>query len=366
MFRFSSRRGRKTLAAQNYVGVISAGNTEIEILPKIGKKIRYCDSEYERVRRTFLAMLQELRDAPFKNLGCAELTTARMPLFEIFISAFLNEVSKVVRSGLRSDYQDWSGNERFLRGRLNFSEQLRLNHANSSRFAVEYSVYHVNRPENRLIKTALQFAARRSQNPLNRRRIKIASDHLSDVEPSTNPRADFAACKSDRNMTHYASALAWCRIFLASEAPVPFPGIIAADALLFPMDRIFENYVAAQLRRACASIGIIMQSQDHGKYLFDEPKRYHLRPDLVATNDNRTVILDTKWKLPINGKPAQGGHVPDARLRDSLWGRSRGARVPNHHRQPQWKEAISSHRHLGKSHLDTYLFLFPSRDYRRK
>ena len=68
VFRFSSRRGRKTLAAQNYVGVISAGNTEIEILPKIGKKIRYCDSEYERVRRTFLENARIAR-RPFQEPG---------------------------------------------------------------------------------------------------------------------------------------------------------------------------------------------------------------------------------------------------------------------------------------------------------
>lgn len=306
VFRLSSRRGRKTLAVQNYVGVISAAGTTIEVLPKIGKAARDDEDELSHIRTVLHAMLSELRDAPFKDLGKTGLATSDAPVLEVFISVFLDEVQRILQRGIRSDYRDWSGNERFMKGRLNFSEQMRLNHIDHSRFAVEYSVYHVNRPENRLIKSTLLHLLRQSRDTANRRRLKVALDHLAEVEPSTNERGDFAACKNDRNTAHYSNALAWCRIFLAQEAPTPFSGIVTADALLFPMERIFEDYVAAKLKRTCLPLDMIARAQDSERHLFERPLQYGLRPDIVVTNrEGHSVILDTKWKLPRGGRPTQ-------------------------------------------------------------
>lgn len=307
VLRLSSRRGRKTLAVQNYVGVISAADTAIEVLPKIGRPHRDSVEDVERVRSVFLSMLSELRDTQFKNLGRTGLATAKMPVLEVFVSAFLDEVREILRRGIRSDYRDWAGNERFLKGKLNFSEHVRINHTDRSRFAVEYSVYHVDRPENRLIKSTLDHLGRQSHDAINKRRVKIALDHLAEVGKSSDVRSDFAACKNDRNTAHYANALRWCRIFLGGEAPTSFPGIVTADALLFPMERVFEDYVAARLRKACHPYGISVQAQDRGRYLFDSPKQCRLRPDIVVTDTvGRRIILDTKWKIPKDGKPGQG------------------------------------------------------------
>lgn len=42
-----------------------------------------------------------------------------------------------------------------------------------------------------------------------------------------------------------------------------------------------------------------VSSQDKGYHLFDEPRKFSLRPDIVVTNNNskKQVVLDTKWKI---------------------------------------------------------------------
>ncbi|MFR5092654.1 MAG: 5-methylcytosine restriction system specificity protein McrC [Adlercreutzia equolifaciens] len=79
VFRLSSRRGRKTLAVQNYVGVISAADTAIEVLPKIGRPHRDSVEDVERVRSVFLSMLSELRDTQFKTWAAPDWQPRKCP-----------------------------------------------------------------------------------------------------------------------------------------------------------------------------------------------------------------------------------------------------------------------------------------------
>ena len=66
------------------------------------------------------------------------------------------------------------------------------------------------------------------------------------------------------------------------------------------MERVFESYVAAALRRHLDSGQYRVHVQAKGKYLFELPqKRFALRPDLVIEdlNGGAPTVLDTKWKL---------------------------------------------------------------------
>ena len=99
-------------------------------------------------------------------------------------------------------------------------------------------------------------------------------------------------------MKEYEAIMKWCRIFLQNKSFTSFKGNEAAFALLFPMEILFESYVAEKLKRNLANTEFHVSAQDRGHYLFDQPKKFALRPDIVVTNirTNSKVILDTKWK----------------------------------------------------------------------
>lgn len=98
-------------------------------------------------------------------------------------------------------------------------------------------------------------------------------------------------------MTHYDKALSWCRVFLRGHSFTAFAGNEIAFALLFPMEKVFESFVAAKFRRHIKS-EVKLRVQDTRFSLFDSPTRtFALRPDLVLEFEERTVVLDTKWKL---------------------------------------------------------------------
>ena len=76
-----------------------------------------------------------------------------------------------------------------------------------------------------------------------------------------------------------------------------FAGSEVALALLFPMEKVFESFIAARFRKHLGT-GINIRTQDNRYSLFDSPSRaFALRPDIVLEFDGRTIVLDTKWKL---------------------------------------------------------------------
>ena len=293
----------KVITAKNYVGVISLKDgTTIEILPKICSLPEERSDErkaHAKARILLIEMLQTLKASPFKSLQAASLEAAKLPLLEIFIRLFLEEVFRIVKHGLKCSYQLVQSNETQFKGKWKIAQHITHNYAHKERAFVEYELYHVNRAENRLLKAALQHLYQISSSAKNKSTIKTLLHEFREVTASAHYQEDFAQCIPDRTMKHYETALLWCRIFLKGKSFTPFSGSHTAAALLFPMEVLFERYVAARLKQRLAGQDFQVLLQDTSHYLFDIPRRqFLLKPDIVIirNRDQAVFLLDTKWK----------------------------------------------------------------------
>ena len=296
-FKLAHWRRREVLQAQNFVGVVRLPSGDcLEILPKITKKLY---EGKERSRKILLRMLRMIYEADSKEFKDAALSTGRMPLLEIFIRRFLDEVGSLIRRGIRSDYTPVEDNIPCLRGRLLLPQHIRHNAIHRERFYVRYDAYLPDRPENRLIKTALQRVHIVSRDSENMRRCKIYQDTFEEIPASVNVRADFALLSNDRNVSHYQASLFWSRLILQGESPVPTPGELRCSAILWPMEELFEQYVARIIRRILSPQGWTVTEQAAAEHLVDEhggSKSYLLKPDFLLEKGENRVIADTKWK----------------------------------------------------------------------
>lgn len=286
----------RVITVQSFVGVIALRDgTVIEILPKLAREV-----PAETGRRLVMEMLRSARETPHQSFQMTQVGTEKMDLLEVFVRMFLDEVFRIVKRGLRSGYETVEENAAFLRGRLLFDQQLRRNAAHKERSFVAYDDYTLNRPENRVLKAALLHLYRRSASARNRRDIRTLLAAFGQVEPSADVKGDLARCVPDRNMKDYVNALAWSRVFLLGLSFAPYAGTEVALALLFPMEELFERYIARLLRTALAGSDCILSAQDSACHLFEYPERqFALRPDLVVRrrSDGAVFVLDTKWKL---------------------------------------------------------------------
>ena len=289
----------KVLQAQNYVGVIQTKDgTTIEILPKIK------NATTEKLKDILIKMLKTLKNSPFKNLSVANLKSSKIPLFEIFISMFLEELTVLVRNGIKSDYISKEENLKFLKGKLKISEQIKYNTIHKERFFVQYEEFISNRVENRLIKTTLQFLYNKSKLNKNQQRIREFLFVFDEIEISHNIKTDFSKIKLNRQMKDYEQVLLWCKTFLFENSFSPYKGNDIAFALLFDMNLLFESFVYSYLKKSSNFQDIKSQDRTHHLAYENGIGRFRLKPDIVINGGK--IIADTKWKILSEDKAYNG------------------------------------------------------------
>lgn len=63
------------------------------------------------------------------------------------------------------------------------------------------------------------------------------------------------------------------------------------------MEKVFESYVAGQLNKVVDKANYQIKTQDRFYHLFDDPKRFLLKPDIIVRDCHSSIVLDTKWKI---------------------------------------------------------------------
>ena len=303
--RWAQRLGCRVIQVTSYVGVIRAPDGyQIEVLPKVGKAIGGGAAE---ARQLLIEMLCCLHDFRHVRIDSAKLSATRMPLLEIFITEFLRAVEKIVKRGLRSDYRQRQDNLLALRGKLLMSTHLRQNLFRADRFFTEHDEFSTDRPENRLLRAALQRVFTLAKSQGNQQLARELEFVFADVSSSTQTTIDFQQVRLDRGMGYYGDALAWARLILGDESPLTGSGRHSAPSLLFPMEAVFEAFVAKHIpRQLTAPLMVKTQARSHHLVRHLEQNWFRLKPDLLIRDEDRDLlVLDTKWKL-LDGLKANG------------------------------------------------------------
>ncbi len=292
LLQFFVQKGVEFVRVRNYVGLLALSDgTQLEILPKI-------DGGSD-ARSLLLTMLRQLRDSPFQTLNQGLTEATHLPLWEVFITAFLNELDVLFQSGIQRTYATVERNERFWKGKFQAARQLRENNHHAERLAVQYDVLTADVPPNRILKTALVYLKGRTATRANQRRIQQALWALDEVSTSDSIRNDLQALqRSTRLFRRYESALRWAEALLGGQGFGVKGGQGMNLSLLFPMERVFEEYVARAIQRYWSDSGLVT-IQESSAHLVDEhvgAPKFKLRPDILIRQEGRTLVLDTKWK----------------------------------------------------------------------
>lgn len=287
--------GPRTLRVLNYVGVVETPcGTQIEILPKYTQS----SEDVEGARRLLVSMVMEALRLKPRQGATSEISAFKLPLPEWLASRFLQEASDLLHRGLRQSYQRVEAREPLLRGALDVVRQIRSGPASAHLLSFQHDVFSFDRPENRLLRSAIELILRSTRASDNWRLARELSTTMADIPETIDISADLRRWSKDRLMADYSTMRTLCELILLRRTPFAISGAHRGGSMLFPMERLFEHYVLASLLKvAPSSMEIRAQLGDRHLCEHEDDMWFRLRPDIVLSDGVRSWIIDTKWKL---------------------------------------------------------------------
>ena len=284
------------LRTGNYVGVIETRRgTVLEILPKMDFIYR----DEKCARQVLLEMLRTwrgLHPAQFNETSISELHDFHM--LDAFVRMFLANLVRLTQRGLARHYHGVEDNLPRLRGRIRFPQHIRRNAANRARFYVAFDEFTADRPVNRLIHSTIHKLRSITRHPDNQQLLHQLRICFSEIPRSERPEVDWQRHRIDRSMRHYDPVMAWVGLFLFNHGLATFSGKHVNQALLFPMEEVFEDYVADGFRHHQRGYRVRTQGPRKPFTRTEGVDAFHMKPDiaLIQSGDEVRFVLDTKWK----------------------------------------------------------------------
>lgn len=289
---FSYQNGK--ICFKNYAGVLELKSGDfIEVLPKIC----FSENKQDECRTIFRNMIATLKSNYYKAFDNTKINCGKFPLMEIFITVFLNELDNLIRLGVRKSYVKVSENSNFIKGKIKILNNIKYNSAHKERNYIEYSKFIENIPENIILKTCLIYLQNKTTDIYNKKRINEALFVFDEINVTYNIAYEFNKICLNRLNMYYETPLELAQIFLMGNSFLPQTGRTNLLSLMFPLEKLFEEYVFFYLKKEHKDKFKTIKAQSNPYYLIESENKFKLKPDIVMENDKTIMILDTKWKL---------------------------------------------------------------------
>ena len=300
----------KGIKFSNYVGVLSVGNVQINILPKADrddlnygeKYVR--DNEQDSIwQKNLVKMLEKALHLKINWTGSAVQHLSKNPILDIYIFKFIDEVEILVNRGLIKQYNQSEVNSRSLSGKLLVQKQFTKNAFHLESFYVRHTCYDYRNIHNQILYLALQKIINITANSLlcNKSRELLCYFPKFDAIEVTDDT--FREIQYSRKSEDYREAINLAKMILLNFSVGSNQGEEEqVFALMFDMNALWEEYVFECLRTQMKKDRYHLtrqQSKPFWELDLSHQKRT-IRPDIVCESETNTFVFDTKWKIPGN------------------------------------------------------------------
>ena len=299
---------KDAIVPQNFVGTIPLDDIQIEILPKIP----LVENNIEAEKNRFLEILQSIDYFKEKIFSNSKIEITDTSILEIFIHLFIEEVEKIIKKGLIYRYVDKNENFNVFKGKLDINNHIKYNFSHKEKFFMKFDEFSVDSLENITIKLTIQKLKKISVNLKNKENLNKIGHYFENVSILDGSIENLKYLTFDRMNDYYKNAIQWSKIFLDNQSSSIFSANNGEiPSILFPMEIIFENYIANKLVNIIQEKSyceLLFKIQDSSCSIFSsislnntkiDNNILRIRPDIVIKNKNtkEIFILDTKWKV---------------------------------------------------------------------
>lgn len=291
--------GHQTIKLGHYCGVISLGNLSIEILPKIYG----IETDPGSSRHALVRMLTKARRLRLQRAGSARIALQKHSLLDVFVLSFCEQLHAQMMQGMIRKYIERSENLMVLRGRLRVEQQFRHNLAHRERLFCQYDELSEDNLHNQVIKYVLRLLSKAALGVAARKQVNELQMHFDPISDIAVDMTTLEQLAFDRSTARYEPVFEQCRWFLAGFHPDVLTGNASCISLLFDMNKLFESFVASELRKSAWGRGLRLREQGPQKYMArrqdTDGQVFLMKPDISLLDDQNKVVMiaDAKWKV---------------------------------------------------------------------
>ncbi|WP_422012216.1 McrC family protein [Reyranella sp.] len=290
------------ICGQQFVGVISAQGCSLEILPKIDAASAEDD---ETIRTRLVSMLDVALGLKLGDGQALAMARQKETLLDILIRLFADRLLAEARRGLPRAYVVQAEDLVALRGRLNVVRQFTHHAVRPDRLACRFDALMPDTPLLRIMKACVLMLRRHARSLETQRRLDELRFLLVDVSDVPINVLPWTQVHINRTNLRWETLFELAKLFLKREWQRTNHDAKASQGitLLFPMNDLFEAYIAALARGVLQSSNLTVQSQGGLRYCLMEEglggrQRFQTTPDILIKRDGQIVkVIDTKWKL---------------------------------------------------------------------
>lgn len=293
--------GRRALGARQVVGVLAADSVALEILPKIDVPAADGTAAYGQIRQRLVHMLAVALDLDIAAGAMTELSWQKETLLEILIGLFARKLADEVRKGMPRHYLAHEDDLTSVRGRLDITRQFTALIARPDRLACRYDDLSPDIVLNQIMKAAVERLIRVSASAENQRRLRELAFFYADISSVQASALAWDSLILDRTNRRWRELVELARLLLGDRFQTTSSGATRGFSLAFDMSRLFEAYVARQLRKALAGTDLTVHPQGGRLYCLEDAEtgtgRFMTKPDILVKRKGVVeLIIDTKWK----------------------------------------------------------------------
>lgn len=295
--------GDNQVRARNFVGFIQNGDEVVEIYPKVFREHLPNPSQSEKMLmlRHIFYWFSYCRKWKFP-FNQASLDTIEIDEFpELIIFLIANQFLETVSKQPLTMYQEVEEALATPRGSINFKRYISrsLSHGTFQDIECDYEVFLFDNKVNRVIKYCSRLLMNQTKFSENLRILQDVVFILDEVEDLNCTIHEIDKISLNTFFADYSILLDSCKFILSQQLYSSDTYDLSQWCLLFPMEYIFEDFLAGFLEiRFSKDWNIEYQKSD--EYLSNTPKVFNMQHDIFLTSRHgakRKVIIDSKYKL---------------------------------------------------------------------
>ena len=232
-----------------------------------------------------------------KSDNCAKLSNSKNPFLEILIHEYANSLFENLRKQIPKSYINEQNNLSYMKGKLNFTQHIKHNLINKSKFFCEYDEFAENNILNQLFLYVSTLLYQITANNENKKILKQIMNFYADIEFIRISQQKANKIKLFRNQQFFQKALDLAKMFLNHMSIDFSQNKIENITLLWDMNVLFEEYVFEVMKRKCP--GLCVSAQKGKKLLIGAESNHKKRNtyvDILVKKGNEKIIVDTKYK----------------------------------------------------------------------